>query len=96
MMAYGQTSITEELYAARDAAGGEVMDEADNVRLHALTSRPHVTYEKTGASRRIDCDYVAGCDGFHGVSRAEDRFIEQHDARPRASARASSTRFCSM
>ena len=39
--------------------------------MHALTSRrPHVTYAKEGASRRIDCDYVAGCDGFHGVSRA--------------------------
>jgi p-hydroxybenzoate 3-monooxygenase len=71
LMAYGQTAITEDLYAARDAAGGEVIDEAGHVRLHALTSgRPHVTFEKEGASRRIDCDYVAGCDGFHGVSRA--------------------------
>jgi p-hydroxybenzoate 3-monooxygenase len=70
MMAYGQTAITEDLYAARAAANGEVIDEADNVRLYALTSRrPHVTYEKAGASYRIDCDYVAGCDGFHGVSR---------------------------
>ena len=71
MMAYGQTAITEDLYAARDAAGGEVIDAADEVHLHALMSRrPHVTYAKEGASRRIDCDYVAGCDGFHGVSRA--------------------------
>jgi len=71
MMAYGQTAITEDLYAARDTAGGEVIDEADKVQLHALTARrPHVTYTKQGASRRIDCDYVAGCDGFHGVSRA--------------------------
>jgi p-hydroxybenzoate 3-monooxygenase len=70
MMAYGQTAITEDLYAARDAAGGEVVDEAGNVELHALTSpRPYVTYVKDGAGRRIDCDYVAGCDGFHGVSR---------------------------
>jgi p-hydroxybenzoate 3-monooxygenase len=71
MMAYGQTAITEDLYAARDTAGGEVIDEADKVQLHALTSRrPRVTYTKEAASRRIDCDYVAGCDGFHGVSRA--------------------------
>jgi p-hydroxybenzoate 3-monooxygenase len=70
MMAYGQTSITEDLYAARDAAGGQIVDEAGNVTLHDLTSdRPFVTYEKEGQSRRIDCDYVAGCDGFHGVSR---------------------------
>ncbi len=70
MMAYGQTAITEDLYAARDQAGGEIVDEAANVGLHDLTSeRPFVTYEKDGALRRIDCDYVAGCDGFHGVSR---------------------------
>jgi p-hydroxybenzoate 3-monooxygenase len=70
MMAYGQTAITEDLYAARDAAGGQVLDEAANVRLHEITSsRPCVTYEKEGSTRRIDCDYVAGCDGYHGVSR---------------------------
>ena len=50
MMAYGQTAITEDLYAARDAAGGQVIDEAANVRLHALNSdRPYVTYEKEGS-----------------------------------------------
>jgi p-hydroxybenzoate 3-monooxygenase len=71
LMSYGQTSITEDLYAARDAAGGVVIDQANNVRLHELTSqRPFVTYEKDGAAARIDCDYVAGCDGFHGVSRS--------------------------
>jgi p-hydroxybenzoate 3-monooxygenase len=70
MMAYGQTAITEDLYAARDAAGGKIIDEAGNVALHELASaRPFVTYEKDGARRRIDCDYVAGCDGSHGVSR---------------------------
>jgi p-hydroxybenzoate 3-monooxygenase len=71
LMAYGQTSITEDLYAARDAAGGHVIDEAANVRLHELTSqRPFVTYDRNGAAQRVDCDYVAGCDGFHGVSRS--------------------------
>jgi len=71
MMAYGQTAITEDLYAARDAAGGQVIDEAGNVRLYEVTSdRPYVTYEKEGSSRRIDCDYIAGCDGQHGVSRS--------------------------
>ena len=70
MMAYGQTAITEGLYSAREAAGGQVIDEAHNVRLHELTSgRPYVTYEKEGWRQRIDCDYVAGCDGYHGVSR---------------------------
>jgi p-hydroxybenzoate 3-monooxygenase len=70
MMAYGQTAITEDLYSALDAVGGQVIDEADNVRLHQLTSgRPYVTFEKEGSRLRIDCDYVAGCDGYHGVSR---------------------------
>jgi p-hydroxybenzoate 3-monooxygenase len=71
MMAYGQTAITEDLFAARDAAGGKIVDEAADVRLHDLTSdRPYVTYEKAGNQVRVDCDYVAGCDGYHGVSRA--------------------------
>jgi p-hydroxybenzoate 3-monooxygenase len=70
MMAYGQTAITEDLFAARDAAGGKIVDEATNVQLHELTSdQPYVTYEKAGEAVRIDCDYVAGCDGYHGVSR---------------------------
>jgi p-hydroxybenzoate 3-monooxygenase len=70
LMSYGQTALTEDLYAARDAAGGEVVDQADNVRLHELDSdRPYVTFEKGGSIHRIDCDYVAGCDGHHGVSR---------------------------
>lgn len=70
MMAYGQTAITEDLYAARDSAGGQIIDEAANVVLHDLTSsRPSVTYDKNGQPQRIDCDYIAGCDGYHGVSR---------------------------
>ena len=70
MMAYGQTNITEDLYAARDAAGGVVIDEADNVTLHNLTTdSPSVTYAKGRGEHRIDCEFIAGCDGFHGVSR---------------------------
>jgi p-hydroxybenzoate 3-monooxygenase len=71
MMAYGQTAITEDLFAARDKAGGVIVDQAADVQLHDLTSaRPFVTCEKDGARMRIDCDYIAGCDGHHGVSRA--------------------------
>jgi p-hydroxybenzoate 3-monooxygenase len=70
MMAYGQTAITEDLYAARDAASGQIIDEASNIQLHELTStQAYVTYESNGQVDRIDCDYVAGCDGYHGVSR---------------------------
>ena len=70
MMVYGQTAITEDLYGSRDAAGGQIVNEAGNVQLHELElDHPYVTYEKNGQGCRIDCDYVAGCDGYHGVSR---------------------------
>lgn len=70
LMAYGQTKITEDLYAARDSLGGIVIDEAIHVRPHEVTTlRPFVTFEKDNEHHRIDCDFIAGCDGFHGVSR---------------------------
>jgi p-hydroxybenzoate 3-monooxygenase len=70
MMVYGQTQITEDLYAAREAAGQTIIEEAENVALHGLQSAtPHVVYERNGQTYRLDCDYIAGCDGFHGVSR---------------------------
>jgi len=70
MMAYGQTAMTEDLYAARDAMGGIVIDEAEDAAIHdADTDSPHVTFAKNGEQQRIDCEFVAGCDGFRGVSR---------------------------
>ena len=70
MMAYGQTSITEDLYAARDALGGQVIDEAQDLALHGIEgTSPHVTYVKRGKTHRLDCEFIAGCDGFHGASR---------------------------
>jgi p-hydroxybenzoate 3-monooxygenase len=55
---------------ARKASGAQTVYEAADVRLHAVdTDKPYVTFEKHGESVRLDCDYVAGCDGFHGVSR---------------------------
>ena len=70
MMAYGQTGITEDLYRARDAAGGTVLDRVEDVVLHDLAGTgPSVTYVRNGVQHRIACDFVAGCDGFHGVSR---------------------------
>jgi p-hydroxybenzoate 3-monooxygenase len=70
MMAYGQTALTEDLYAARDRKGGQIIDTADNVQLYDLTTdQPFVTYGKHGTTHRIDCDFVAGCDGQHGISR---------------------------
>lgn len=70
MTAYGQTAITEDLYAARDAAGGPIIDEAEEVRPHDLSAdRPSIAFVKGGRRERIDCDFVAGCDGYHGVCR---------------------------
>ncbi|MEM8629973.1 MAG: 4-hydroxybenzoate 3-monooxygenase [Pseudomonadota bacterium] len=70
ILVYGQTEVTQDLYAARDAMGGVIVEEAEGVTPQALdTTAPYVTYTKDGTEHRIDCDFVAGCDGFHGVSR---------------------------
>lgn len=70
MMAYGQTAITEDLYAARDALGGVIIEKAADVALHDIDSNsPYITFNKDEAEVRVDCDFIAGCDGFHGVSR---------------------------
>jgi p-hydroxybenzoate 3-monooxygenase len=70
VMVYGQTEITRDLYAARDAMGGVVIHDAQGVTPGGLdTDAPWVSYVKDGAGHRIDCDVVIGCDGFHGVSR---------------------------
>ena len=70
VMIYGQTELTQDLYQARDAMEGQVLHEVNGVQLHALErDTPYVTYVKQGREQRVDCDYVAGCDGFHGVSR---------------------------
>ena len=71
VMVYGQTEVTHDLIEAHVGRGAPLTFEAANVRLHGLESnRPFVTYEKNGQPQRLDCDYIAGCDGFHGVSRA--------------------------
>ncbi len=70
MMTYAQTRITEILYEALDEAGVPIIDQADNVLPRDVdTSRPYVTYQKESREHRIDCGIVAGCDGFHGISR---------------------------
>jgi p-hydroxybenzoate 3-monooxygenase len=69
VMVYGQTEVTRDLYAAQDAIGATVISEAEDVALHDLTGAPFVTYSANGVAQRLDCDFIAGCDGFHGVSR---------------------------
>ena len=69
--AYGQTEVTRDLMNARQAAGLTTVYEAANVALHGFDgASPSVTYQKDGQTHRLDCDFIAGCDGFHGVSRA--------------------------
>jgi p-hydroxybenzoate 3-monooxygenase len=70
MMAYGQTEIQQDLYTAADESGAQIVFEATDIELHDITSdAPYVTYRANGVDERIDCDFIAGCDGFHGVSR---------------------------
>lgn len=70
VIVYGQTELTRDLYAAREKAGGRIEFEVDDVTIHdADSDAPHVTYAIGGETRHIDCDFIAGCDGFHGVSR---------------------------
>ncbi len=71
VMVYGQTELTRDLMDARTAAGLPTVYEARNVQVHDFdTKTPRVTYEKDGQAHTIDCDFIAGCDGFHGVCRA--------------------------
>ena len=70
VMVYGQTELTRDLYEARDRMNGIVIHSAEDVLPHDLKSaHPFVTYRKDNAEHRVDCDYVIGADGFHGVSR---------------------------
>lgn len=70
MTVYGQTEVTRDLMEAREACGATTVYQAAEVRLHDLQGeRPYVTFERDGERLRLDCDYIAGCDGFHGISR---------------------------
>lgn len=70
VMVYGQTEVTRDLMAAREAVGAQTLYSARNVQPHGMkTDAPYVTFDKDGESWRLDCDYIAGCDGFHGVAR---------------------------
>lgn len=70
VMVYGQTELTRDLIEAREAESRLTVYEASHVTPHGFDGEsPHVTYEKDGVTHRIDCDFIAGCDGFHGPSR---------------------------
>jgi p-hydroxybenzoate 3-monooxygenase len=68
---YGQTEVTHDLMDARAAAGGVTIYEAAEVRIEGFRGgHPSVHFVHDGAARTLDCDFIAGCDGFHGVCRA--------------------------
>ncbi len=70
VMVYGQTELTRDLIDRRERDGGITIYDAVNVSPSGFDGdHPYVTFEKDGLSQRIDCDFIAGCDGFHGASR---------------------------
>ncbi len=70
VMVYGQTEITKDLMDGRAAAGAPTVYAAYDVALHDIFGeKPRVSYRADGKSREIECDFIAGCDGFHGISR---------------------------
>lgn len=71
VMVYGQTEVTRDLMEARAASGAVTIYDAEDVHLHDFDrQKPRVTYSKDGQVHEIECDFIAGCDGYHGVSRA--------------------------
>ena len=70
VMVYSQHKVVQDLIAARLAAGGQIVFEADDVAVHDFQSgTPFITYQHDGAQQRLDCAIIAGCDGFHGICR---------------------------
>src|SRR5205085_5208570 len=71
LMIYGQTEVTRDLMSARAAAGLTTVYQAADVTPHDFErDTPRVSYTKDGVTHEIACDFIAGCDGFHGISRA--------------------------
>jgi len=66
---YGQTEITRDLMEARQACGAISIYECDSVSLSDVTGRPKVSYTHGGETHELECDFIAGCDGYHGISR---------------------------
>lgn len=70
VIVYGQTELTRDLYEARDRMGGTVIHDVEDVQPLGLTTpAPHVTFRRGDEIARVDCDFIVGADGFHGVSR---------------------------
>ena len=72
VIVYGQTEVTRDLMQARQASGCTTVYEADDVSVHDFIdgARPSVRYRQGGTTHTVQCDFIAGCDGYHGVCRA--------------------------
>jgi len=82
VMLYSQHEVVRDLIAARLAAGGEIVFEVSDAAVHDFsTDKPYITYKHAGADHRLDCDIIAGCDGFHGICRPAfpDNMIVEYD-----------------
>jgi p-hydroxybenzoate 3-monooxygenase len=86
VIVYGQTELTRDLYDGRDRLRGVVVHDADDVKPFDFdTDRPYLTYRQRDEVMRVDCDFIVGCDGFHGVSRKsipKDRIREYERVYP--------------
>jgi p-hydroxybenzoate 3-monooxygenase len=70
IIVYGQNEVVKDLTNARLQQGGEIIFEAEEVSIHEVqTNRPSIHYQKEGIAHKITCDFIAGCDGFHGICR---------------------------
>ena len=82
VVVYGQTEVTRDLMEHRRAIGRPTVYEADRVAVHGFDgASPWVSFVKDGVAQRLDCDFIAGCDGYHGVCRASvpPQAIRQHE-----------------
>ncbi|KQY92264.1 4-hydroxybenzoate 3-monooxygenase [Caulobacter sp. Root1455] len=71
VMVYGQQEVMKDLFDAAEARGVQIVFDAEDVHPQDIESdRPSVTWRENGVDKRLDCDFIAGCDGYHGVSRA--------------------------
>ena len=67
---YAQHELIKDLVAARIAAGAKIFFEAETVSIHDLDGNPKIRFQHGGEAKTLECDFIAGCDGFHGISRA--------------------------
>jgi p-hydroxybenzoate 3-monooxygenase len=70
VVVYGQTEVTKDLMEAREASGAKIVYEARDVKLLDFEDSPSVSWKENGVQKTLECDFIAGCDGFHGVCRS--------------------------